>query len=346
MTTRLITMVAAAQLCAGAFAAECKCGKAECGCGDKCECTAAECKCGGCQTPAAEEGGEGWAWAMGEGVTFDETPIVSAEVSLAFDSKFMSYGLVDNNEPILTPGASLTFFDWVTFGVEAIFDTTHYGRHDYGEGYGSRKFRYQELDPGVTIGHAFGPDDADWLPTTIEFELGYMYEAHPKIVDDDTQFVTFSVGLPDLWIEPVFSAEFDIERDHGTYLNIEIGHTFALIDGDAEEEEGGDPLLDFRVSLSQGWGDKQRVAAYLSDVNLVNEDGEYEELSHAGLMDTCLKGELGWNVCDGVRLSCYVAYYDYLFDQPNRDGAKVYEAWGDWTESWNFVAGASLAVTF
>ena len=70
----------------------------------------------------------GWNWAMGEGVAFEETPIVSAEVSLAFDSKFMSYGLVDNNDPILTPAAALTFLDWVTFNVESIFDISHYGK--------------------------------------------------------------------------------------------------------------------------------------------------------------------------------------------------------------------------
>ena len=85
---------------------------------------------------------------MGEGVTFGETPIVSAEVSLAFDSKYMSYGLVDNNEPILTPAASLTLFDWVTFSVESIFDISHYGRD---AGYGNRAWKYQELDPGVSI---------------------------------------------------------------------------------------------------------------------------------------------------------------------------------------------------
>ena len=290
----------------------------------------------------AAESEEKWNWAMGEGVTLAERPIVSAEVGMAFDSKFMSYGLVDNNEPILTPSASLTLFDWVSIGVEAIFDTTHYGRHDYGEGYGSRKFKYQELDPSVGISHAFGPDDASWLPTTVEFGLEYMYEAHPKIVDDDTQFVTFSIGMPDLWIEPTFSAEFDIKRDHGTYLNLEIGHTFALIEGDEEE----DPLLDFRLSIAQGWGDKQRIAAYLPDVNLVNGYGEYEKLSHAGLMDTCVKGELGWNVCPGVRLSTYLAYYDFLFDKPNRTGSAAFEMWGDWDVCWNFIAGAAVSFSF
>ena len=273
----------------------------------------------------------GLNWAMGEGVTFNETPIVAAEVGLAFDSKFMSYGLVDNNDPILTPSAALTFFDWVTFSVESIFDTSRYGEK---AGYGNRAFKYQELDPGVAIGHAFGPDDVAWLPTTVEFELGYMYEAHPEVVDDDTQFVTFSIGLPDLWFEPTFSYERDIDRDDGTYLNLEIGHTFSLIEG---KEEGDDDILSFRVSLAQGWGDQRRVTAYLEDANGLNRQS---------LMDTCLKGEFTWNITDGVSLGAYIAYYDYLFDSTAREGAKAYEATGAYSDSYNFVTGLALAVAF
>ena len=286
------------------------------------------------------ESGYGWNWAMGEGVTFDESSIVSAEVSLAFDSKFMSYGLVDNNDPILTPAVSLAFFDWVTFSVESIFDISHYGRD---AGYGNRAWKYQELDPGVSIAHAFGPDDVSWLPTTVEFELGYMYEAHPKVVDDDTQFFSFSIGLPDLWIEPVFAYELDLDRDHGTYLNLELGHTFALIES---SEEGGDDILDFRLSVAQGWGDKKRIRAYLPDIHNVDDEGEYGELDHAGLMDTCVKGEFTWNITDGVSLGAYIAYYDYLFDSSTRKASRHYEATGHWDDSWNFVTGVSLAVAF
>ena len=273
---------------------------------------------------------------MGEGVTFGETSVVSAEVGLAFDSKFMSYGLVDNNDPILTPSAALTFFDWVTPGVEAIFDTSSYGKR---AGYRDHAFRYQELDPGVAIGHAFGPDDAAWLPTTVAFELGYMYESHPKVVDDDTQFLTFSVGLPDLWFEPTFSYERDIDRDDGTYLNLEIGHTFSVVEG---KEEGDDDILAFRVSLAQGWGDKRRVVAYLPDVG----NDEAEGLGRASMMDTCIKGELTWNTTDGVSLGAYAAYYDYLFDSHARNSAKAYEATGSHTDSFSFVMGVSLAVAF
>ena len=288
--------------------------------------------CGSVWAEAGTDGIEeqGLSWAMGEGVTFGETSIVSTEVGLAFDSKFMSYGLVDNNDPILTPSAALTFFDWVTFSVESIFDTTRYGEK---VGYRDHAFRSQELDPGVAIGHAFGPDEG--LPTTVEFELGYTYEAHPKVVDDDTQFLTFSVGLPDLWLEPTFAYERDIDRDEGTYLNLEIGHTFSVVDG---KEEGDDDILSFRVSLAQGWGDQRRVTAYLGEAGDV-----YDK---ACLMDTCLKGELTWNITDGVSLGAYLAYSDYLFDSSARSCARAYEATGAYTDSYNLVTGVSLAVAF
>ena len=84
-----------------------------------------------------EEKAEGWSYTPGEGVSFNETPIVSAEASLSFDSKYLSYGFVDNKAPILTPAGEITFFDWLTFGVSAIFDVTRYGNH---AGYTSRQF--------------------------------------------------------------------------------------------------------------------------------------------------------------------------------------------------------------
>ena len=266
-------------------------------------------------------------WKMGEGVTFDEKPIVSSEIALAFDSKFLSYGLVDNNDPILTPSASMTFLDTLNISVSSIFDISRYGR---AAGYGDRGWRYQELDPGAGLSHAFTPDEISWLPTTVELALGYMYEQHPRTVDDDTQFVTFSVGLPDLWIEPTFSYERDIDRDDGTYLNLELGHTFTLVEGG---EEGADDVLDFRLSVAQGWGDERRIDAYL-------------ETERSGMMDFCLKGELTWRVTDGVMLGGYVAYTDYLFDSSLHQRARDYEATGHWDESWNFVAGCSLAIAF
>jgi len=306
----------------------------------------------------SEPAGE-WNWAMGEGISFNETPIVSAELSISWDSKYLSYGLVDNNDPIVTPGGWLTFFDWVTLGVSAIIDTTHYGT---GAGYYNRRWFYQEVDPEISLGHSFSPDDFSWLPTTVEFSIGYMYESHPRSFkgedgdpydNPDTQFATFEISLPDLWFEPAFQYERDIMRDQGTYLNLSIGHTFALIDGDTEED---DPVLTFRPSIGQGWGDRRRVSGYLSNVHhpAYEEDedgnleatGDYEPLERNGLMDTCIKGEMTWNICSGIALSGYVAYYDYIFDRHLREGARVYEATGRYKESYNFVCGLALTATF
>ena len=332
MTTKLIAMSAAAALCLGTFAAE--------------------------EKEEKEEKSEGWAWAMGEGVTFDETPIVSTEVSLSFDSKYLSYGFVDNKDPILTPAGSMTFFDWVTFGVSAIYDITKYGGR---AGYTSRQFQYTELHPTVTIGHSFSPEDFEWLPTTIDIAVGYDYEYHPnskirgtfdpesgevdKSVADDTQFWTVEIGLPDLWFEPVFLYERDVIRDNGTYLNLEVGHTFNLLD---EEDD----TLTLRPSIAQGFGNKQRVKAYATRPWLIRDNGEVvsaeelEPLRRAGLMDTLFKIELCWNICDGVALSAYAGYSDFLFDAKIRRAARNYEALGKWDESWNFICGAALTLTF
>ena len=60
----------------------CKCGKDECKCAGNCSCTSELCKCEGCGESS------GWSYAPGEGVSFDEMPIVSTEVSLSFDSRY------------------------------------------------------------------------------------------------------------------------------------------------------------------------------------------------------------------------------------------------------------------
>ena len=282
----------------------------------------------------------GWAYAPGEGVSFNEQKIVSTELSLAFDSKYLSYGFVDNNEPILTPAGSMTFFDWVKIGVSAIFDTTKYG---HGAGYTSRMFQYTELHPNVTIGHSFSSKDFEWLPTTIDIAVGWDYEYHPSSknkgvdpwdssISEDTQFWTAEISLPDLWFEPKFFFEQDVVRDWGTYYNIEIGHTFNLL---GEEDD----TLTLRPSVAQGFGNSRRVAAYAETI-------DEEPLGRAGFMDSMFKLELGWKICDCVSLSLYGAYSDFLFDRKIREAARRYEETGNWERSWNIIGGAALTVSF
>ncbi len=276
---------------------------------------------------------------------------VSANFSLAFDSKYLSYGLVDNNDPILTPAASATFFDWLKIGVYSIFDITKYGRK---AGYTDRSWRYIELHPNVELGHEFSADDYEWLPTTIGFYANYDYEYHPnskwrdaknagdpayKTWAEDTQFLTLGLYLPDLWFEPAFYWERDLMRDQGSYFNLEIGHTFTLVEGESE-----DPILTLRASLSQGYGNSQRVAAYLV------RDYDGEPLRHGGLMDTRAKLELTWNICENLSLSGYAAYTDILFDETIRDAAKEYRrtayCFDKIDDTCNFTGGVTLSLAF
>ena len=65
-------------------------------------------------------------------------------------------------------------------------------------------------------------------------------------------------------------------------------------------------------------------------------------------MDTEIRGELTWKVCDHVSLSGYVAYADYVFDRTLRHGARKYNGgWGGSDgHSWNFWSGLALVVEF
>lgn len=261
---------------------------------------------------------------------------ISGELSIDIDSKFTSYGLVNNRDPILSASAEITFLEHITLSATAIFDLTQYGRK-HGE-YGNREGRYTELDPGISFSWDFSPNDYPWLPTTISTSLGYSYEYHPHAMGsgtgepgEDSHFITAEISLPDLWIEPVFSYERDVDRDNGTYLKLEFGHTFTLIDGTDEED---DPTLSFRPSLSQGFGNAQRTRS----------SGLAED--HAGMMDFCLKGDLTWKLSQNLTLSGYVAYYDYIFDTKLRNGARDYEASGRDNTPYHFITGISLAASF
>ena len=65
-------------------------------------------------------------------------------------------------------------------------------------------------------------------------------------------------------------------------------------------------------------------------------------------MDTTIKGEFEWAVCDHVALTAYIAYSDYWFDSKLRDGARAYNgAWGSSCDhSWNFYGGVGMTVSF
>ena len=271
--------------------------------------------------------------------------LVAVEAGVAFDSRYMTYGVIDGKDPIVTPSAQITFFDWVYFGVESIFDVTK-GNGKRG-GYGNRARQWTTLDAIVGIAHDF---DCGETLGALSVDFNYIYEYlrrykyHNSSGEDkdmgDTQYLNLELSLGDLWFEPTLAIERDLMADDGTYVNFEIGHTFPLIDGEGEDD---DPVLAFRPSIGQGLGNTQRAAGYF-----VKRKGSDEALDHGGLMDTTIKGELTWNICENLSLSGYIAYSDYWFDGTMRDGARAHNAdWGrSCDHSWNFYGGIALGVSF
>ena len=293
---------------------------------------------------AEKEEKDGFSFTPGEGVSFGDLQIVTAEFGLAFDSKYMTYGVMDGKDPIITPSAQIKFFDWVYFGVESIFDVTK-GNGKRG-GYGRRAGEWTTLDNIVGIAHDF--DLCESLGA-LSVDFNYIYEYlrryryHNSSGEDkdmsDTQYLNLELSLGDLWFEPTLAIERDLMADNGTYVNFEVGHTFTLI-GDDE-----DPTLTFRPSIGQGFGNTQRARGYF----YTHPDSE-EPLDHGGLMDTSIKGEFELPITDWLSITAYVAYYDYLFDANMRDGARSHNAaWGDadrYRYSWNVVGGIAITATF
>ncbi len=291
-----------------------------------------------------EEKDDGLSYTPGEGISFGEQQIVTAEAGLAFDSKYMTYGVVDGKDPILTPSAQVTFFDWVYFGASAIYDVTK-GNGKRG-GYGKRTGKRSTFDATVGIAHDFEISE-DFGTLSVDFNYIYeylrRYKYHNSSGEDkdmgDTQYLNLELSLGDLWFEPTLAIERDLMADDGTYVNFEVGHTFTLI-GDEE-----DPTLKFRLSVGQGFGNTQRARGYFT-----KHPGSDEPLDHGGLMDTSIKGEFELPITDWLSVTAYVAYYDYLFDSNMRDGARSHNAaWGDadrYRYSWNVVGGIALTATF
>ena len=259
----------------------------------------------------------------------EEDSIVSAEAYFGVDSKYITYGVMDGKDPIVRMNGYVTFLDWWYIGGEMLFDVTKGNGKRGPYGWGNRAGKYTTIDAQTGLAHEF--DLGETLgKLSVDVYYTYEYVARHKGTMNDTQYIDFELRLNDLWFEPHLWFERDLMADDGTYVNLEVGHTFPLI-GDGE-----DATLTFKPSFAQGWGNTLRTRGYgLSD-------------DHGGLMDATIKGELVWAVCDHVKVKAYIAYCDYWFDRKLRDGARAYNgAWGGSNDrSWNFYGGVGVALSF
>ena len=107
-----------------------------------------------------------------------------------------------------------------------------------------------------------------------------------------------------------------------------------------------DRLLD--MGLTPGTEVTMIKAAPLGDPLELRTRGYELAADHGGVMDTTIKGEFAWAVCDHLALTAYVAYSDYWFDSKLREGARIKNGeWGSACDhSWNFYGGVGVTVSF
>ena len=274
---------------------------------------------------AAMAAAAGTAWAEEEE---DGAPWWRPEVTVGVDvaSQQMTYGLVDNDDPIVTGSASLAWTAF-SFGVEGIFDTTDWGETD--GGYGDREWKWQELDLTPALGWTF----EEGLATPVAVELSYSWQHHPDAKDEegndanpDTQVIGFSVGLPEVFLAPTLDGEWDIDDENGAlYAMLGISHAFELLAG---AEEGDDPALALELGAGLGMGNAKR-----------NEcDAEWD---HASLKDVQLSASLPWNA--GVlTVTPYVLCTEQV-EHALRRASKEADPDG---HSFQWVAGLSVEAAF
>lgn len=258
----------------------------------------------------------------------DEESYVATEFGLGFDSRFMTYGVIDGKDPIVVPSATVCFFDWVHFGVEAIYDVTK-GNGKRG-GYGNRAGKYTTLDTMTGIAHEF---DLGEKIGALGVDFGYMYEYLPRYEGEvgDTQYLNLEICLCDIYLEPMLAIERDIMADNGTYVYFELGHTFELAEG-----------LTMRPAVGQGLGNSLRTKGYFSGLEKV------EGFDHGGLMDTKFRIDFQYALTDHLTLGAYAGYCDYWFDGNMRKAAAAYNGeWGsDFNRTWNVIGGFCVTVAF
>lgn len=231
----------------------------------------------------------------------EESNLPSLEIGLDVTSKQVTYGIVDNVDPIFTLSA---VSEWNGFTVEVagIFDTTDQGVEN---GYGDREFKYQELDVAIGYTHLFVKDDYSFLPTDIELSGNWTYVYHPAVDSEyydesgkdpnpNTQVLNFSIALPEIFLSPTLSWEIDVDDEHGAqYFLFELGHEFIL---SGTEDES---VLSLGLGAGLGVGNAKR--------NMFDC-----EKNKSSFKDVSLTASLNWTPCETITISPYITITEQL----------------------------------
>ena len=252
---------------------------------------------------------------------------VSAEAMLGTRSSFVNYGLTMGRDPIVVPAGRVTACGVFYLETFALMDTTK-GNGKRG-GYGNRAGEYRKLN--TSIGARYGVPVTDSV--AVFADLSYMYEYVPRYrgAVEDTQFINLKFALEGLWAEPVLAVERDFMLDGGTYVFAEVGHTFRIAE-----------RFSVRPSISQGFGDGKRTAGCFGHIEKV------EGFDHAGLMDSSVRIDFGYDLTDWLKIGAFVAYHDYLFGDSMREAAAAFNGkFGAGNpRTWSFSGGVGLSVSF
>jgi hypothetical protein len=245
------------------------------------------------------------------------------EVGAEFTTRQLTYGLVDNRDPIFTLDAAAEWYGF-TFEAAAIFDVTKWGRKN--GGYGNSQGKWQEI--------AFGPGYT-FAVEPFEFFVNYIYEWHPRVQkwkgeeNPHTQFINVGAGLPDVFLAPSLSAEFDIRNESGAiYLLAEIGHTFTLVEAAGDRET--DPLS-LSLGAGVGFGNPKRN----------KYDAEFDTYA---FKDISASVSLDWQINDTFVVQPYVAVYEQLHGRL-RDAARHYMD-NETHASTQLIGGLRIAASF
>jgi len=260
----------------------------------------------------------------------DDWPAFEAAVD--FCSRQLTYGLVDNRDPIVTSAAAAEWHGF-TFESALIFDTTDCGKR-HGD-YGNRKDKYQELSFGPGYAHTFATEDVPFFPTAVDTFVNYLYEYHPPVRKDlgesnpHTQFINAGAGLPDLWLAPTLAAEFDIDRDGGAiYLVADVSHSFSLVKAPGARKND---LLALTLGTGIGFGNARRNAC----------DADFDA---AAFKDTHASLALDWKLTDRMTLSPYAAAYEQVHRRL-REAAR-HSINGETHSSAQLIGGVRLVAKF